>query len=323
MNRGLLGRAHQSSQPGVFSNVGIGHAVSLAPRWSRIRSASTRQSARVGEPALAALLAEEPRVGEIGHPGLALGRAGRAPRLEAGLAHGDGRLAHLLGAAAAMLDDPLEEVAGLLLPVDAGKRLAQRRDHRLLDAVAAGRGEALDHHRLEALDHHAAAHLRGARDAELGARDPGGEAELVQRRQTVLGVGAAQQQRHLEAMRRHRGHHGAFDVAGAAARDLLGRRDLGARRRRVEIEEEAAGGQRRARMPRLPPTVWLAVTAETVSAAPRTALGVRLGQRHAVNDAVRRASSTAAAWFGASRSNAVTSWPCARRSSARIRPTSP
>ena len=67
-----------------------------------------------------ALLAEQARVGEIGHPGLALGGARRAPRLEAGLAHGDGRLAHLLGAAAAVRDDALEEVGGLLLPVDAG-----------------------------------------------------------------------------------------------------------------------------------------------------------------------------------------------------------
>ena len=86
----------------------------------------------------AALLAEQPRVGEIGDPGLALGGAGGAPGLEAGLAHGDGRLAHLLRAAAAMRDGALEEVGGLLLPVDAREGLAQRGDHRVLDAVAAG-----------------------------------------------------------------------------------------------------------------------------------------------------------------------------------------
>ena len=86
-----------------------------------------------------------------------------------------------------------------------------------------------------------------------------------------LGVGPAQQQRHLDAVGRHRGHHRALDVAAAAARHVFGRRDLGPGRRRVEVEEEAAGGQR-ARAASAAATVWLAVTAETTSIAPaRTA----------------------------------------------------
>jgi hypothetical protein len=107
-----------------------------------------------------------------------------------------------------VLDDALEEVGGLLLPVDAREGLAQRRDHALLDAVAPGRGEALDHHRLQALDHHAAAHLGGAGDAELRARDRRREAEARQLGGTPR-VRAAQQQRHLDAVGRHRGHHRA------------------------------------------------------------------------------------------------------------------
>jgi hypothetical protein len=45
---------------------------------------------------------------------------------EAGLAHGLGHLAHFFAAAAAVFDDTLEEVGGLLLPVDAGEGLVQR-----------------------------------------------------------------------------------------------------------------------------------------------------------------------------------------------------
>ena len=102
--------------------------------------------------------------------------------VQAGLAHGGGHLAHLLAAAAAVLDHPLEEVGALLLPVDAGEGLVQAGQHRVFHAVEARRGEALDDHGLQALDHHAAAHLGGAGHAELVARHLGGEAEGVEER---------------------------------------------------------------------------------------------------------------------------------------------
>src|SRR6185503_16602443 len=75
---------------------------------------------RAARALLAALLAEQTGVGEICHPGLALRGAGRAPGFEPGLRDGDRRLAHLLGAAPAVLDDPLEEVGRLPFPVDIG-----------------------------------------------------------------------------------------------------------------------------------------------------------------------------------------------------------
>ena len=62
--------------------------------------------------------------------------------------------------------------------------------------------------------------------------------------QSVRGVRAAEQQRHLEAMRRHRRHHRAFDIARRRrARRAPRPRDLRAGRGRIEIEEEAAGAQ--------------------------------------------------------------------------------
>ena len=51
--------------------------------------------------------------------------------------------------------------------------------------------------------------------------------EVVQHRQDRRRVGPAQQQRHLDAVGRHRGHHRPLDVAAAAARHLLRGRDLG------------------------------------------------------------------------------------------------
>src|SRR5512143_3019805 len=244
-NRGLLGSAVQSSQPGVFSNATSGplclqvgeHAVGLD---TPIRAA--RKPRRT-------LDAEQPRVGQVGHPGLALGRACSAPWLEAGFAHRDRDLAHLLAAATTMLDHALKEVGALLLPVDAGERLLQRRDHGVFHAVVARRGEGFDRHRLEAFDHHAAAHLGGRRNSETLARDLRRKAEVAQQRQQRRCVGAAEQQRHLDAVRWHRGHHRAFDITATGGIDGFGRADLGARRRRVEVEKEAAARQRwRARL---------------------------------------------------------------------------
>src|SRR5262249_5746333 len=97
--------------------------------------------------------AEHAAIGEIGDEGLPLGGARRRLRLEAGLAHGLGDLAHFLSAAAAVLDHALEEIGALFLPVDAGKGLLERGQHRVLDAIGAGGGEAFDGHGLEALDH--------------------------------------------------------------------------------------------------------------------------------------------------------------------------
>ena len=69
--------------------------------------------------------AEQALVGEVRDPGLALGGAVAPTRAPDRSAHGLGYFAHLLGAAAAMLDHALEEVGALPLPVDAGKGLRQ------------------------------------------------------------------------------------------------------------------------------------------------------------------------------------------------------
>ena len=82
---------------------------------------ASRRCARI---ACRALRTEQSVVGEVGDPGLAFGGARRRPRRQADLAHGLGDLAHLLAAAAAMLDHALEEIGALLLPVDAGKGFA-------------------------------------------------------------------------------------------------------------------------------------------------------------------------------------------------------
>src|SRR5712671_6459450 len=73
-----------------------------------------------------ALRTEQALIGEVGHPGLAFGRALRRPRREADLAHGFGYLTNLFAAAPAMFDHPLKEVGALLLPVDAGIGFLER-----------------------------------------------------------------------------------------------------------------------------------------------------------------------------------------------------
>jgi hypothetical protein len=144
-----------------------------------MRSASVRQSAQRANPGA-------PRVPNRPASARSATQAWRSAvpaalcRAQAGLAHGLGDLAHLLAAAAAVLDDALEEVRRLLLPVDAGEGLAQRRDHGVFHAVVARGGEALDDHRLQALDHHAAAHLGGAGHAEVGTDLRRGKAQAVE-----------------------------------------------------------------------------------------------------------------------------------------------
>jgi hypothetical protein len=182
-----------------------------------MRSASTRQSALRAKPGLCPV-AEQAGIGQVGHPGLAFGGAAGRPGREASFAHRLGHLAHLFAAAAAVFDDTLEEVGGLLLPVDAGEGLVQRGDQRVFHAVVAGRGEALDDHRLQALDHHAAAHLGGAGHAQPLVGQAGRKAQALQQRQKRSRVGPAQQQRHPDAVGRHAGHHRAFDIAAARRR---------------------------------------------------------------------------------------------------------
>jgi hypothetical protein len=111
----------------------------------------------------------------------------------------------------------------------------------ILDAIGARGGETFDHHRLKPLDHHATAHLDRRRDAKLGARDPGVEAEFCEQRREVCGAAAPEQQGHLDAGRRDRRHDRAFDVAAALAVDQRGRAALGAGRGRVEVEEPGPG----------------------------------------------------------------------------------
>src|SRR5262245_16534454 len=86
---------------------------------------------------LGALCAEQAVIGEVGDPGLPLGRALRGPRRQPSLAHGLGDFAHFLGAAAAVLDYALEEIGALLFPIDAGIGFLQRSEHCVLDAIGA------------------------------------------------------------------------------------------------------------------------------------------------------------------------------------------
>ncbi|MPN59702.1 hypothetical protein SDC9_207424 [bioreactor metagenome] len=78
-----------------------------------------------------------------------------------------------LGAALAVLHDALKEIRPLPNPIQARKRLLQRGQHVIFDAVCTRSGIAFDHKRLQALDHHAAAHLDGAGHTQLVADRPG------------------------------------------------------------------------------------------------------------------------------------------------------
>src|SRR5690606_26641373 len=82
-------------------------------------------------------IAEQALVGQVRDPGLAARRAFGRPGVEAHLAHRLRHLAHLLGAATAVLDDAAEEVGALLLPVDPREGLRQRGEHGVFHAVGA------------------------------------------------------------------------------------------------------------------------------------------------------------------------------------------
>ena len=97
--------------------------------------------------------------------------------------------------------------------------------------------------------------------------DLGGEAQRVEQRQQRRRVRPAQQQRHANAVGRHRGHHRALDEAPARAVDQRGRLDLRAGRGRIEIEEPGVPAGSRAPRLRRRPRVWLAVTALTTRSA--------------------------------------------------------
>ena len=230
-----------------------------------MRSASMRQSALRAN-SVVPFRAEQPFVGEVGDPGLAFGGALRRPWRQPDLAHGLGDLAHFFAAAAAMLDDALEEIGALLLPVDAGKGLLERRQHRVLDAIGARRGKTLDHHGFHALDHDAAAHLDRRGDAELVAGNLGVEAEFDQQGRKLAGAGAAQQQRHLDAVRRERGHHGALDIASAGAVDQAAARCLAPGEAELKSRNQAPGFSPGTQACATG-TAWLAVTAQTIKSA--------------------------------------------------------
>jgi len=81
------------------------------------------------------------------------------------------------------------------------------------------------------------------KDPELLARYLGVEAQSHQQRRELLGIAAAQQQGHLDAVWRDRRHDRAFDVATAAAVDQISRTTLGPRRCRIEVQEPGSSLQ--------------------------------------------------------------------------------
>src|SRR5882724_2854896 len=196
LKRGLEGLAYQSSHPGVFWNC-IG-AFPLLRLRSRQDAIGFHAPVRTARELVRSALTEHAFVGKVGDPRLSFGRALRRPRREAGLAYGFGDFAYFFTAAPAMFDRALEEVSGLLFPVDARKRFLQRQEHCILDAVGACRGEAFDDHCLQTLDHHATAHLGCRGDAEFFARYPGGKTERGKQRLQRCGALATQEQWHLD-----------------------------------------------------------------------------------------------------------------------------
>src|SRR5215212_9397251 len=124
---GFDGLAYQSSQPGVFVN-SIGASPCFIDRPSGLVSRSPtdfrEEAVRLDAPISAARELrrpagpEQPLVGQVGDPGLTLGRARCRPRRQADLAHRLRNLPHFLAAAPSVLDHALEEVGALPLPVD-------------------------------------------------------------------------------------------------------------------------------------------------------------------------------------------------------------
>ncbi|MEY9758530.1 hypothetical protein ABIE73_005925 [Bradyrhizobium yuanmingense] len=92
----------------------------------------------------------------------------------------------------------------------------------------------------KALDHDAAAHFDGRGHAELVTGNLGRETDRIQKRLELPRAGSAEQQRHLDAIRRHRGHHRALDITPGGTVDQPCRALLGAGRGRVEIEKPGA-----------------------------------------------------------------------------------
>ncbi|MGY3410688.1 hypothetical protein ACVWZV_006801 [Bradyrhizobium sp. GM5.1] len=62
----------------------------------------------------------------------------------------------------------------------------------------------------------------------------------VQKRLQLPGPGTAEQQRHLDAIRRHRRHNRALDITSGGAINQRGSALLGGGRRRIEIQEPGA-----------------------------------------------------------------------------------
>ena len=208
-----LGRARMEWQPsrGHFerhvesaSDLGLDHfehAIGLASPSAAHRVASF----------------EHPRIRQIRHPGLAFRRAGGRPWLEPGFSNRRRRLAHFLGAPAAVLNHPLEKVGALLLPVDAGKRLGQRRHDLILDAEARAAVKLsmtiASSPLTITLRHIFVAEATPSLSEATVASNPSATSKRLERRRRR----SAEEQRHADAERRDRGHDRAFDIARATA----------------------------------------------------------------------------------------------------------
>src|SRR5215472_6382128 len=126
-------------------------------------------------------------------PLLSLDDARAHPRLEASLRHRARRLAHLLRAAAAVLQRARDHVAGKLAPVADREEILERGEHNVLDTVAARSEQRLGEQGFHALDDDAAAHFGRRRLAE-GVRVDGtaGETERLRDGQKLARVSAAE-----------------------------------------------------------------------------------------------------------------------------------
>jgi hypothetical protein len=139
--------------------------------------------------------------------------------------------------------DTLAHVGGERVEIDRRKGRVEAGEDRVLDIPCLAGGGAIDHQRLQPLDHHRAAELHRRGPAiDLGDRRQV-HAESIERLRSGLRLGAAAEDRDLEAGLQHRRHHRSFEIVGTACGHGLRGPLLGRGGSRVDIDEDLAGLQ--------------------------------------------------------------------------------